>query len=532
METLARLFEQYHALCVRFRRDERGSILILFAFAGVVLVAIVGAAMDLSRAYSARQRLSETANLACQYAARSSVNSTVASNPSSSNITGYKTSVTNFVTQALGTQKFGWTQTNATPFSWSSGNAGNIALSANVPMTFMKLFTVSQITVGANAHCFDTIAAISQPVSSTSGAVVAQEGFETSGCSGACWYFYAPGATPGNTRSTPLNTFPATSTYTSASGVHWYVMGYCVEIDAINTIFSSAPQGSHSTELDCDNGSGAAGNSSISAQVYLDVGTYELRWNYAARVDYPDYDPVYICGNQGNDVNWANSTNSSGGPVANALRTNQINVYLDYSSSSSSYANGGSAPPTHTTIVDSETLAGSNLIDMCVYSNGWIQRSVKITTYQKGYYWLSFAADGQNDSYGGSIDNLILCVTACTGSVQDNFPGAWQAANNGGVNPTLFQDKFESPVYSGSNYNNSGNLNNSNASLSGWPDASSSGWMVAPYNQATYIRSGAGQGAQSVQLDGWNNGSMTTTNRAMKSAFPACSGLLSALVPL
>jgi hypothetical protein len=134
------------------------------------------------------------------------------------------------------------------------------------------------------------------------------------------------------------------------------------------------------------------GNSSISTLVYLPAGSYELRYAYASRIPYPDYDPTYICGSAASDLSWANDTNSggnvhAGGVAVNALRTNQINVYLDLNT-------GSNAPPLHTTLDGTQQLAGSNLIDMCVYGMTWIQRSISISVATPGYYWLSFAADG------------------------------------------------------------------------------------------------------------------------------------------
>ena len=182
--------------------------------------------------------------------------------------------------------------------------------------------------------------------------------------------------------------------------------------------------------------------------------------------------------------------------VSNALRTNQINVYLD--------ANTNGTIPTHTTIDGTENLGGSNLIDMCVYSQSWIERSVRITISTAGYYWLSFAADGQNDSYGGQLDNIRLCNGTCAGSVEDNFPSAWISS------PTLFEDTFESPTYTnGSSYNTNGNMGKSlgtSGASSGWPGQTASGWANAPTNQLPYWLQGCPQGSQCIEL-GWASGS-------------------------
>ncbi|MBV9077864.1 MAG: hypothetical protein JO048_10310, partial [Methylobacteriaceae bacterium] len=217
-----------------------------------------------------------------------------------------------------------------------------------------------------------------------------------------------------------------------------------------------------------------------------------------ARVVYADYNPVAVCASTASDLSWANSSNADYSPYVS--RTNQINVYLDLSV--------GNMPPTHTTIDGSQTLAGSSLIDMCVYSPSWIERSVRINVTTPGFYWLTFAADGVNDSWGGGLDNIRLCPQICTGTLADSFPTAWQP---NGSYKTLFRDTFESPTYtanySGIGYTD-GNMNQSTGtsgtSSSGWPNQAASGWAAAPYNSVPYLVSGSAEGQQSLQLDAVN----------------------------
>jgi hypothetical protein len=176
--------------------------------------------------------------------------------------------------------------------------------------------------------------------------------------------------------------------------------------------------------------------------------------------------------------------------IAANARNNQIDVFLD--------ADNNNSAPTHLINDGTMSLAGSNLIDSCVYSLNWIQRSVRIYVTTAGYYWLSFAADGTNNSYGGQLDNIMLCIATCPGSLQDNFPFT--------SNEVLFEDTFESPVYSGSPYNTNGNINNSYGTSSVWNEAGN-GWANAPTNQLPYWTSGCPQGNQCVEL-GWNSNSL------------------------
>jgi hypothetical protein len=144
-----------------------------------------------------------------------------------------------------------------------------------------------------------------------------------------------------------------------------------------------------------------------------------------------------------------------------------------------------------------------------LYGSDWIQRSIRINITSAGNYWLSFAADGANDSYGGQIDAITLCNDTCSGSVADNFPAAWASGT------PLFEDTFESPSYvSGAdgapNYNDKGNMGNSlgtSGSSSGWPETSSSGWANGPTNRLPYWLRGCPQGTQCIEL-GWGSNSL------------------------
>jgi Flp pilus assembly protein TadG len=488
----------------RLWRDAQGSVAIIFALSAVALIAFLGAGLDLSRAYVARQELSNVATLTCQYSNRPLVYEVAYSN--NNGVATYAAQVNAFATQSLANQNFKLTQTNATPFTYAAlGSTAQVNLAASMPTLFLPIVAINSIPVTVTVTCSTGQTQPTPPA----GTVVLSESFENAACSGTCWGAFQPNGTNKSFISTPVQSFPSTVGYVGASGAEWTIMGYCLEIDASGVIRSTSADGTHAAELNCDNGSGTAGVSSISNKTYYAVGTYELRYYFSGRVGYPDYDPAYICGSTAADVSWANSTNSSGGPVSNALRNNQVGVYFD--------ADQNGVAPTHTPTVSGVTLAGSNLVDVCVTSTGWIQRSVKITVTTAGYYWLSFAADGQNDSYGADIDAIQVCVTACSGSVQDNFPSAWTST------PLLFEDTFESPSYSG-NSQVTENLNTSygttGSGAGGWPGQGSTGWATGPYNQAEYIRSSfAGQGSQSIQLDSSKLTGQTTSRRSISRYF-------------
>ena len=509
------LISALRSLITRFQADAKGQIAIIFALVSIVVVIGIGSGIDLSRAYNARQKLSQAATLTCQYSTRTSVADAGA-------FVNYVQQVNTYAPSALASQNWNATipvtaanQSGTAYFSATapSGASASTAVNgvtemwANIPTTFLRIANVTNMPVHAIVSC--------QTPPPPSGPYVLQEGFETP-CNSYC--LTKPNGSNGTT-SGPQSTFPSTPGYLGSGGAQWFITGYCLETDIVGQISTTTPEGTHSAELDCDNGSGSAGNSSLSTKVTLSVGYYELRYNYRSRVFYPDYDPVYVCGSTAADLSWANDT--SGGSLP--LRTNQINVYLDQ--------NTTGAAPLHTTIDGSQQLAGSNLIDMCVYSTTWIERSVKIKITTAGTYWLSFAADGANDSYGGQLDNIRVCVDTCPTTLQDNFPSTWLAANNGNVNKLLFEDSFAAPTYAGGYYPwiaLNGNLNASTGTTvtstcsnafgtyqvpPGWTCQPAAGWATAPYNQVNYFVQGAEQGSQYISVDGNNNYSSGTATR-------------------
>jgi Flp pilus assembly protein TadG len=480
----------------RFRKDTGGNIALIFGLSAVMIFTAVGAGLDLSRAYLARQKMSQVATLACQYASRPAIIDTAtASYDGTGGGTTYSTQVKSFIGTAWQSQNVNLSQINNTPFTYTQGGPANVTLTASVPTTFMQIAGYTAIPLQVQVHCYDTPNSIQQRVPDSNSDLLIKESFEAGPPSSSGYYLTLPNGSSG-TQSAPTG-YTGTVGYTGAGGTKWHIEGYCIEQDSNGIIKSTVYDGNYSVELDCDDGNSSnnKGNSSISTLVYVPAGTYELRYAYSSRVDYPSYDPTYLCGSSASDLNWANSTRTSwSGSMATASRTNQINVYFDLNPSNNQ-------PPQHTTLDGTQQLAGSNLIDMCLYAPNWIQRSVTINATTAGYYWLSFAADGTNDSYGGQLDDIRLCRIKCAGSVQDNYTTAWAAGS------LLFEDTFESPTYSGwsNNHYSNGNVNDSDGTSSFW-NTSGNGWSNAPTNQITYWDKSCPQATQCVGLGGPGNG--------------------------
>lgn len=314
-------------LIADFRERIGGNVAVLFALSSPIILLAVGGGIELARGYNTSQQLTEVADLACQYASRPSVIEYATTSPGT-----YTSMVTSFIATSLQSQHFAFTQTNGTPFTFAQGGAANVTLRTTMPTVFAGIVNISTIPITATAHCYDSPSAIQQNVPNGSSTNLVQEGFESSSACNkpTCWYKPDGTVTPWCSHcSIPYSdTQTGTVGYTGTTGVKWYILGYCVETDTAGQTIATVAEGLRLAELDCDNGHGTGGNSSISTSVYLAAGSYELRYNYTGRIDYVDYDPVYICGSTAGDVNWANNTNSESW-LPNALRTNQINVYLD-----------------------------------------------------------------------------------------------------------------------------------------------------------------------------------------------------------
>ena len=514
----------------QFQRDARGNVAIIFAFASTAIVVGVGSGIDLSRGYAARQRLSQVATLTCQFSTRPSVVQTAnATYSGSSGFQTYLNTVNAYAASSLTTQHWngtlpvstsGGSGTNYFSATASTGTGSSTTITpsntvtelfATVPTTFLSIINVKQMNVHAKVACNEagTTPQIVNPN------IIYQEGFETS-CATYCDTL--PNGTQG-TQSTPSQTLPSSPSYTGATGTQLYITGYCLEIDHAGIINATTPEGVHSAELDCDNGSGSAGNSSITSKMYLAKGNYELRYFYRGRVDQPNLDPIYACATTAADVAWVSPTTTAAG---RAIRTNQINVYFDQ-------VVPGTAP-SHTTQDGSQQLAGTNLIDVCVYSppgSPFVERSVKIVVTTEAYYYLSFAADGANDSYGGQIDDFRLCPETCTGSPLDNFPAAWVPASGGST--LLFEDSFQSvqlPISNSSTYYTTTNYAFDASALSqnnqGWPTQLATGWASAPNNQMTFVTQGGSSGTgQYIELDSCTYSSLpcATGDRSISRGF-------------
>jgi len=242
----------------KFARDRRGVVAVTFALSAMAVILAVGAGLDLERAYVARQQLSAVATLTCQYANRP----IIVSKWFGSCQGCYAASVNAYGAVALAAQQASWTQTVATPFTYTAGRAGTVALAASVPATILHIIGIANMPVSVSAQCFAVLAsAPQQPAPDGTAPLLVDEGFENSAYpTSIAWYTPSGTVEPyssGQVSNPALNTPPANAGYVGANGNEWIITGYCLEVDAVGKTVSTVPEGTHSAELDCDNGSKA-----------------------------------------------------------------------------------------------------------------------------------------------------------------------------------------------------------------------------------------------------------------------------------
>ena len=145
-----------------------------------------------------------------------------------------------------------------------------------------------------------------------------------------------------------------------------------------NSSAGTAAEGRFSIKLDIGT------NSFIERDVRLDQGDYELIYSYKSTdADSSDqgllsvYGTQKICGRP-QDVAWADAEDQT-------------------------YGIAISIGP------DAETM---QILDVCVWSYGWVQRRIQFRTEQT-FYILRFDAIGRADGIGGVIDNVIICRDTC-----------------------------------------------------------------------------------------------------------------------
>lgn len=449
-----------------FLRQSSGALAPVFGLALVVIVGFAGAAIDFGQQQLAKQKLWQSASLACQYARRTS---TLA------HTTTGQQAVKSFFDANLSQQNVPVNSIGSTFNSTASG-PGTMAASYEVPTSFLGLFSIPSLSVAVSQQCYAT------PPALEPGAFALRETFEAPASSGVI------------TRDCGEGCFRFVKGYNG-----WTTVGDSGGLEISDGYKIRPREGAHVGELNADT------NLAISKKVPLAAGTYELRYFYVGGpyIQVPDYfatitlgtrrfsnGALPICSHVASNVAWATQDRS------------RIGVYVsrDEPDFANNYLNGSVNP-------SDRNWRPADLVDVCIYSRGWVERSAIVTIATTGDYWLTFAAQG-NDAVreGGQLDDIRLCYQAC--------PGNRELSPMETPGHVVFADDFEQPYTTSSPYFQT--------------TIAANGWTTTPYDSVQIFTNGdAPQGRQYLELDTDINysGTSTTTlspgpsNRAISRRF-------------
>lgn len=358
-----------------FIHREAGSLAVIVALALPALLIGIGGAIEMSRAVTFRQKLNSAVELACtQAAAYVNAHKPLDVTATSTAIT-YPTQVADITLRNLTANGVAL---NPAPVATTTDTNVHIAATRSQPIIFSTLLNSAGFTFTASRDCAVLSTTAVQATKGLTPSVLMTESFETNQTvqnSGVGWEVDGGSAAWGLWNG-------------------WSLSGAGVEIDSQQAIaVSSVLFGSYFAELDSDCRTAAnAGNifchtnSTMSRIMNLTPGTYQIRYWYVSRLQDPSIGDSVICGSKSSDVSYY-TTNG---------QTNRIEVFVERSGS--------------------YVFSASNMVDVCVQSNNWVERVINFTVPSTSDYRISWRAAGREDTYGGLIDNLRICKNYCPAS--------------------------------------------------------------------------------------------------------------------
>lgn len=452
-------------LLARFTLDQRGNVAMITGLLAIPMVGAVGAGIDYTRLVSYRLK-TDSAATSASLAAIDTARALLLANPNISR------AELDAAARARGQQVFAGLAPPDTVGTTAFLRLGDtlsakVDFTGSLPTTFMGVLGMRTLNTTGASNSTGQIGAMPNV---TDPSMLVQEDFNVNGV-------------------TPTIDNGSWGVYADFN--NWKTNEVGIEIGRASVYGEKPPNNaSHVVELD------GYQNTYMARKIYLTPGTYELRYYYKDRIVNAEYAPAFICGASSADLAWTESTTSP------QKQTNAISVFLEL-------ANSDVPPASFSADQHSE-------VDACVLSSGkWIERSVMITTYSVGFYWLAFQAKGDADGYGGLLTGIRLCKTRCPWNPMEAYP--WTA------NQLLFKDDFNNitlpaltadgaigrPADYGWWIDGTLEVSGSNT---GWPRLPT-GWTTAPINQMDFMPSIlAPLGGNSLDID-------ASLNRAMSRKF-------------
>ncbi|MEY4241645.1 MAG: hypothetical protein RJA14_1341 [Pseudomonadota bacterium] len=133
---------------------------------------------------------------------------------------------------------------------------------------------------------------------------------------------------------------------------------------------------------------GCNSNSAMSRIVELRPGNYRVGYWYTSRIknNVASWRGVVACGPTETDPAVASYRSWN-------QETNRIELFVEREGDYS--------------------FAARNMVDVCVYADQWVHRTIDFQVQEAGEYRISWRAAGRQDTTGGLIDHLQLCRDAC-----------------------------------------------------------------------------------------------------------------------
>lgn len=407
-----------------FSKDQSGNVAMLFGLMLPVLLVGVGGGVEVSRAVEYKQRLTSATDLACRQAEVYVESLSGVIMPS-----GYETKVQGYADKNKAERSLTTATIEAKPTISSvlltapllNARPGNIRVTAtgSLDLIFKNFLNKNSLTFTVVRDCTVDVSTSTGPAT-----LLLSESFENykSQLSGGWGIFSTPGLP--NCESA------------SCQGLKWATTNAGLEVDDLSAITTGdgVQYGELFAELDSDCGnrrdtttsnqttacaqSGQTTNSSIGMPLKLATGWYEVRYVYTARKNVDAYqypNDSVIC---------SSSTNTDG------LQRNAA-VAKDSSGMSTETLDGQTRrielwvePKTSGYLSDNQTLTATTnptymknyMVDVCVWSKGWTERSYRFyvaPAQNQQEYRISWRAGGRDDSYGGLIDYLRICMNSC-----------------------------------------------------------------------------------------------------------------------
>ena len=239
----------------------------------------------------------------------------------------------------------------------------------------------------------------------------------------------------------------------------------------------------------------------------------------------PTTTPPTSAGRPRPDVSWASNTNALSLPRPVALRTNQINVYLDANIAGTNGTVGSA--PLHKTIDGTQYLAGSNLIrpmrlfadlDRAQRAGEGDDAGLLLAELRRPTAPTTATADSSTTSASARRPARERCRTI---SRPSGWPPITAARTRSCSRTRSTSPPIRRPTISGAagtGIRVSASDRACRSSRAG-PLQLPYGWSTGSINQVDYILQGAEQGTQYIALDGYNSSGSGTTNRAVSRPF-------------